>query len=68
MNDRITRKIKVDGYLNSAREPRFNITVGNKTHILTMSEIRQLMSDIRDELEYLDRERNDNGNDRNTLS
>lgn len=64
MTTRIARKIKVDGYLNSAREPRFNITVGNKTHIFTMSEIRQLISDIRGEIEYIDHERSepDNGN------
>jgi 50S ribosomal subunit-associated GTPase HflX len=68
MTARIARKIKVDGYLNSAKQPRFNLTVGNKTHTLDLAEIRQLMSDIRSELEYIDRERNDNGNDRSTLS
>jgi hypothetical protein len=63
MTPRITRKIKVDGYLNSAREPRFNLTAGGKTHILTMSEIRQLISDIRGEIEYIDHERNENDAD-----
>jgi hypothetical protein len=60
MTPRIARKIKVDAYLNSAKQPRFNVTVGNKTHILDISEIRQLMSDIRSELEYLDDCRSDN--------
>ncbi len=57
LKPRIARKIEVDGYLNATQEPRMTLTVGNRSYILDMPEIRQLMADIRDELEYIDRAR-----------
>lgn len=63
------RKVAVDSYLTFQREPRITLQMPDgRCHALTIAEIRDMMSDIRSEIEYIHREMeglNDNGNGSN---